>query len=96
MGLLDNCEHLIDACAALPVRLLQRCPDVQILATSRELLRLQGEVAVPVPPLQVPEADARFYGEVSGFDAMTLFTARAVAVVPEFKLGDDNQTVVAA
>jgi non-specific serine/threonine protein kinase len=92
---LDNCEHLLDACAALAVRLLQRCPDVRVLATSREPLGVPGEAIVSVPPLAVPEGDARLYGEVTGFDAVTLFAERATAVVPDFRLGEENQAAVA-
>ena len=93
--ILDNCEHLLDACAALALRLLQSCPDVRILATSREPLGIRGEATLSVPPFAVPEGDARLYGEVSGFDAVTLFTERAMAVAPDFRLRDDNQAAVA-
>src|SRR5206468_7819565 len=48
---LDNCEHLIDACADLAARLLRGCPDLRILATSREVLAVPGEGVWPVPPL---------------------------------------------
>lgn len=92
---LDNCEHLLDACAALAVRLLESSPDLQILATSREPLGIQGEVVVSVPPLSVPDGDARLQGEAARFDAVTLFTERAMAVVPGFRLGEDNRAAVA-
>jgi predicted ATPase/DNA-binding SARP family transcriptional activator len=51
---LDNCEHLVAACAALAERLLQTCPDLRVLATSREPLRLTGEIPYHVPPLSLP------------------------------------------
>ena len=54
---LDNCEHLIDACAALVDEILERCPDVTVLATSREAMRLQGEQVHPVDPLPVAGDD---------------------------------------
>jgi non-specific serine/threonine protein kinase len=92
---LDNCEHLLDACAGLAVRLLESSPDVRILATSREPLGIRGEAVIAVLPLAVPDGDARLYGEVSGFDAVTLFTERAMAAVPDFKLREDNQAAVA-
>jgi non-specific serine/threonine protein kinase len=92
---LDNCEHLLDACERLAVRLLESCPDVRILATSREPLGIRGEAVVSVAPLAIPDGDARLYGEVSGFDAVTLFTERAMAVMPEFRLRDVNQAAVA-
>jgi non-specific serine/threonine protein kinase len=91
---LDNCEHLLDACAALAIRLLESSPDLQILATSRDPLAIQGEIAVSVPPLSAPEGDARLHSEAARFDAVTLFTERAMAVVPEFRLGDDNLAAV--
>ena len=92
---LDNCEHLLDACAGLAVRLLESSPDLRILATSREPLGIRGEAVISVLPLAVPDGDAGLYGEVSGFDAVTLFTERAMAVAPEFRLCDDNQAAVA-
>src|SRR5213076_1074606 len=53
---LDNCEHLIDACARLADGLLSGCPHLRILATSRQALGLTGESAWPVPPLSLPDA----------------------------------------
>jgi predicted ATPase/DNA-binding winged helix-turn-helix (wHTH) protein len=53
---LDNCEHLVQACAELAVQLLRELPLLQLLTTSRESLRIAGEVAWPVPPLDVPDA----------------------------------------
>jgi predicted ATPase len=53
---LDNCEHLLDACAQLVDPLLCACPRVRILATSREALRLAGETVLQVPPLAAPVA----------------------------------------
>ena len=55
---LDNCEHLLDACADLAAALLSGSPGLRVLATSRELLGVPGEVACPVPPLAVPADDA--------------------------------------
>ena len=52
---LDNCEHLVDACAQLADRLLTACPRLRLLATSREPLRISGEIAWPVAPLAVPD-----------------------------------------
>lgn len=68
---LDNCEHLIEACAALADTLLQACPQVWILATSREPLGIAGEVVWSVPPL-------------GSADAITLFSERAAASLPGF------------
>ena len=51
---LDNCEHLIGACAQLADSLLKACPDLSILATSREILNIPGEAVFVVPPLSLP------------------------------------------
>ena len=56
---LDQCEHLADACAVLADALLRGCPGLRILATSRHVLGVAGEVTVPVPPMTVPAVDAR-------------------------------------
>ncbi|MFN0183078.1 MAG: ATP-binding protein, partial [Aquabacterium sp.] len=55
---LDNCEHLVDGCAELAVQLLRALPALRVLATSREALRIAGEVAWSVPPLDLPDATA--------------------------------------
>src|SRR5207237_1992465 len=52
---LDNCEHLIDACADLADRVLSGCPQVRLLATSREPLRIRGEITRRVPSLALPD-----------------------------------------
>jgi predicted ATPase/class 3 adenylate cyclase/DNA-binding NarL/FixJ family response regulator len=75
---LDNCEHLIDACASLTIALLGACPAVTILATSREPIRVAGEVAWAVPSL--PLAD----------EAVALFTDRARQVRPDFVVNEEN------
>ena len=92
--ILDNCEHLIEAAARLCEALLGRCPGLCILATSREALDVPGEVAWRVPSLSVPPAEVAAGGELSG-DAVTLFSDRARAVDPEFRLTDDNAPAVA-
>jgi predicted ATPase/DNA-binding SARP family transcriptional activator len=76
---LDNCEHLLDACADLAATLLRGAPGLHVLATSREPLGLPGEVAYPVAPLAVPaeSADER---DIAGAAAVRLFLDRASAV----------------
>jgi len=81
--LLDNCEHLIDAVAALVELILQRCPLVSILATSREPLGLRAESAWRVPSLSVPSEGA-YAEELLSFPAVRLFTERAHNVHPDF------------
>src|SRR5438067_6772112 len=73
----DNCEHLLDACARLLDLLLRYCPGVRVLATSREALRLDGEAVWPVQPLAVPQADEPVtVAAAAGCTAIQLFVER--------------------
>jgi predicted ATPase/DNA-binding CsgD family transcriptional regulator len=92
---LDNCEHLIEACAALVDALLESCPGLEVLTTSRECLRLYGEVSWLVPPLLVPEEGARSSENLARNEAVRLFAERARAVSPGFALADENALAVA-
>jgi predicted ATPase/DNA-binding SARP family transcriptional activator len=80
---LDNCEHLVDACARLADQLLAECPGLRILATSREPLGIFGEVLLAVPPLGQPAPSATS-SEALEYPAVRLFADRAAAVVPDF------------
>jgi predicted ATPase/DNA-binding SARP family transcriptional activator len=80
---LDNCEHLVDAVAALAGQVLTRAPGVRILATSREPLGITGEMLCPVPSLELPPAGSGAE-EAAPFAAVALFTDRAAAVRPGF------------
>ena len=92
---LDNCEHLVEAVAALAGSLLRTCPDLRILATSREPLGIGGEVAMRVPPLGVPDPGRPpSQQNPPCYDAITLFAERARTAVPEFRLTDDNMAVI--
>ncbi len=93
---LDNCEHLIDACASLCQRLLAGSPGLQVVATSREALRVAAEVVWQVPPLALPPAAATGAAELAGYDAVRLFADRAAAAVPGFSLGPANVASVVA
>ncbi|MFI0349950.1 BTAD domain-containing putative transcriptional regulator [Actinomadura sp. 9N407] len=94
---LDNCEHVIDAVAALSERLLRAAPEVRILATSQEPLRLAGESLWPVPPLQSPHSPADTGpATLHRFSAVRLFEARAAAAVPGFAIDTANARAVAA
>ncbi len=93
---LDNCEHLIEACAALSQRLLASAPGLRILATSREPLRIAAEAAWQVPPLTVPPDGTSGGSRVPDYDAIMLFAERARAVMPGFSLGPANLGRVAA
>lgn len=76
---MDNCEHLIDACAELAETLLSAAPELRILATSRQTLGLAGEHVLIVPPLSLPE------------EAVELLRDRATAIRPEFRITDLNR-----
>jgi non-specific serine/threonine protein kinase len=88
---LDNCEHLIVACAELAAALLRLCPGVRILATSREPLNVAGELAWPVPPLALPDPRLQPSVElVARYAAVRLFAERATAALASFRLTDRN------
>lgn len=86
---LDNCEHVIDACARLVARLLAGCPDLHILTTSREALGVAGEQVMQVPALTIPTgATPRDAEDVARFPAAQLFVQRARAADAAFLLAD--------
>jgi predicted ATPase/DNA-binding CsgD family transcriptional regulator len=87
---LDNCEHLLDACAVLAGTLLKNCPDLQLLATSRQALGVAGEARMLIPPMSVPAGETVPVEQVLGSEAVWLFSERAAAVVPGFAVGADN------
>jgi predicted ATPase len=85
--ILDTCEHLIDACAALADRILREAPEVTILATSRQPLDAAGEAVLQLSPLPVPDQSADSLGKA---DAVELFAQRAAAAVPGFTVTPAN------
>lgn len=88
---LDNCEHLVAACARLVQRLLGECADLQVLATSREMLGVDGEHVWPVPALSAPEpGSALTVDDLLQYEAIRLFAGRAAAVNPDFALAEEN------
>jgi len=92
---LDNCEHLLDSCAVLASSLLKSCPQLRVLATSRQALGVTGETRMRVPPLSLPEDGARLPPErIAAFEAVTLLSERATAVLPSFKIGEANSAAV--
>ncbi len=94
--LLDNCEHLVEACAQLAESLLQAAPNVRILATSREPLGIAGETVWSVPPLSLPSEDQEASSDaLSRSEAVRLFVDRATAVQPDFDLNAKNGLAVA-
>ncbi|MEA2472076.1 MAG: hypothetical protein QOE38_3075 [Thermoleophilaceae bacterium] len=94
--ILDNCEHMGGACAVLAGHLLGTCPGLRILATSREPLRVPGEVTWRVPSLALPTPDRSVKAaEVASFESVRLFCERAGDVASGFALSDDNAGAVA-
>ena len=92
---LDNCEHLLTACARLVDDLLRACPDLRVLATSREPIGIGGEVAWRVPSLPVPEVESvATTQQLLRNPAVELFVQRAVAAQPRFVLTPRNASSV--
>ena len=94
--ILDNCEHMIEACAHLADALLRVCPGLRILATSREALRIGGETTSLVWPLETPDPEHLPALEIlSQYDAVRLFVERSVAVSPDFTVDNTSAPAVA-
>lgn len=93
---LDNCEHLLDTCAELTDLLLNRCPGVRVLATSREALWITGEVSFQVEGLPVPSTDRDLVTTAAPrSEAVKLFVDRARERKPDFRLTASNTAAVA-
>jgi non-specific serine/threonine protein kinase len=94
---LDNCEHLLDACAVLAGTLLAGCPDLHVLATSRQALGVAGEVRMVVPPMSLaPEESDTSVPRLLGCDAVWLLSERAAAASPGFVVDAANAGQVLA
>lgn len=92
---LDNCEHLVAACANLVHAILSTGARTRVLATSRELLGVAGETRLQVPPLEVPDpSDALSLVQAKTSEAVSLFEARARQARPDFAVDDRNLTAV--
>ncbi|MET0495106.1 MAG: AAA family ATPase, partial [Actinoplanes sp.] len=95
--ILDNCEHLVAACADLAEKLLRACPDLSILVTSRQPLRIAGEATLTVQPLSVPEPDAACTpADLPRYESASLLVERATAVLPGFEVTEANAATIAA
>ena len=93
--LLDNCEHVAAACAQLAEHLLRRCPDLHVLATSREVLGMQGELVHRVSSLSAPGTRRPCpFDELRDFEAVRLFVDRAALSRPGFELTEENAPTV--
>lgn len=94
--LLDNCEHVLNATAQLADTILRACPDVQILATSREGLNIPGETTYRIPSLSLPDPEQTPTPEnLSQCEAVRLFVERAQAAQPSFRVNPHNAPAVA-
>jgi predicted ATPase/DNA-binding CsgD family transcriptional regulator len=94
--LLDNCEHVLSVCASLVEALLQACPHLHILATSREPFRITGETLWRVAPLSSPDsAQLPPFEQISQYESVQLFCERATDSDPHFHLTPQNAPAVA-
>ncbi len=94
---LDNCEHLVEGCAALVATLLSGCRSLSVLTTSREPLGIPGESLWLVPPLSLPPAGIRpTAAAIAGSEAVQFFAERARLAGPAFHVTDQNAAAVAA
>ena len=93
---LDNCEHLLHACAELASQLLRNAARVRVLAASRELLHVGGETSYPVPALSVPDATRTLTPDaLPHYESTRLFVERATAVQPAFRVTERNAGAIA-
>jgi predicted ATPase/DNA-binding SARP family transcriptional activator len=94
---LDNCEQVVDEVSAVAHRLLEACPKISVLVTSREKLGIAGESVHHLSPLATPSGDlvGQADSDQAGFPALQLFVERARATYPDFDLSDDNVGKVA-
>lgn len=93
--ILDNSEHLLDACVQLITALLQTCPGLKILATSREPLAMAGEATYRIPSLSLPEKKEVSLEKASEYEAIRMFAERAALAQSTFQLTDENIHTVA-
>ncbi len=94
--ILDNCEHVIEACAQLSEALLRACPKLKILASSREALGIAGEASYRVPSLKTPNPERLpALEKLAELDSVRLFLERAALAKPDFTLTQDNAAFVA-
>ncbi|MDP6514313.1 MAG: tetratricopeptide repeat protein [SAR202 cluster bacterium] len=94
--ILDNCEHVVDACAELVDVLVKTCPELGVLATSREVLGIAGETVWQVPSLVLPDIQESVTAESLALcEATNLFVDRAMAANPRFAVSDVNASAIA-
>lgn len=94
--ILDNCEHLIEASARVTYTLLISAPEVRILATSREALRVSGELSWLVPSLSLPEPKSQLaFEKLTQYESIQLFIERALLVQPHFRVDQTSMLAIA-
>ncbi|MCB0729177.1 MAG: tetratricopeptide repeat protein, partial [Ignavibacteriae bacterium] len=94
--ILDNCEHLVIHCAKLTELLLTSCPDLKVIATSREAMNCQGEHTFRLPSLSLPDVNVDNTPEqLTQYEAVRLFIERALSVNPAFRVNNDNAPALA-
>ncbi len=93
--ILDNCEHVLPGVRALVTAVLGRCPNSAVLATSREVLGVAGEMVWTAPALSLPRPTPTGAKDLAGSDAAALFTERAATSLPGFAVSDANAAAVA-
>lgn len=93
--ILDNCEQVVSAAAQLAEDILRACPHAQILATSREILNIPGEIRFRVPSLSLPQDETLLPDNFSSIESVRLFVERAQAAFPPFEFTKDNAPSVA-
>src|SRR5512136_3363396 len=92
---LDNCEHLIVACAHLADALLHTCPNLRLISSSREAIGISGQTSYPVQPLQTPGLkDHVTFSQLTQYESVRLFVERAQTVQPHFALSDINADAI--
>lgn len=93
--ILDNCEHLVETCAQLADQYLHHCPNIKIVASSREALGINGETVYRVPSLGLPDPSEVTHEALMGYESIQLFVERASAANPNFRLGEKNASPIA-
>ncbi|HUH97362.1 MAG TPA: AAA family ATPase, partial [Anaerolineales bacterium] len=93
--IMDNCEHLVEACAQLADQMLHTCVNIKIVASSREALGIAGETVYRVPSLSLPNPDQVTPEALTQSESAQLFVERAAAANPRFGLTDKNAAFVA-
>jgi predicted ATPase/DNA-binding XRE family transcriptional regulator len=93
--ILDNCEHVLEGCAQLINALITSCPNIKVLATSRETLNIAGEAIYYMPALSLPEQENASLETLAEYEAVKLFAERAMLAFSSFTLTKENAPTVA-